>query len=638
MSTLLRPAHLSSRPSRRLRRSSSRRLRRDEAGYVTVVISILIPALFLGLAATAVDTSRWYLEGERIQKAADAAALAGVPYLPQDMVNARARALEVAKRNGFDDASPDVEVTVAPGDKNTQLRVTISSTVTNQFGQIIGVSSTNLSRTAVADYTGPAPMGSPCNTFGTEPSSGGGTSAAPVGSAIGAVRPGNCPQNPEMWATVQGPETPKQQGDRYSTRPCTASEDFCSGGTNDEYPEGSDKKGERGYFFIIKVQPEMVNRQVQLQLYDPAFVYTGQYCSSGPNTDAVDELPAYNTLDDNMNGFVGSDGKLRYADVDTIPPGQMPSVPFCTGDNYPGYTQGLLPPNPKMTTTFLVREQTDTMDPTQAAVVSGCAKQYGAFTAFPTYDNLKSTRPAYNSQLAQVFHNWTSLCSFTPTRSGDYYLQVRTNKSYAFGANELVRTVPSGEYASVSAKNGDASPSGYGSNSFAIRAVTPAGFERGVAVSGWDRMPIYANSDAATTTFPLVRALPATAGQFIKFSFFDAADAASTATVKVLLPSDATSTSGGAITNPFPGGCTASGGAAGTGQNLTSCTATGISKATNNGKVQTMLIPIPPDYTCDSTVFTNCWYRVQISFSSGSVHDVTTWDASIDGDPVRLIE
>ena len=47
--------------------------RRDEAGYVTMVISILIPALFIGLAATAVDTSRWYLEGERVQKAADAA-------------------------------------------------------------------------------------------------------------------------------------------------------------------------------------------------------------------------------------------------------------------------------------------------------------------------------------------------------------------------------------------------------------------------------------------------------------------------------------------------------------------------------------------------------------------------------------
>jgi hypothetical protein len=135
--------------------------------------------------------------------------------------------------------------------------------------------------------------------------------------------------------------------------------------------------------------------------------------------------------------------------------------------------------------------------------------------------------------------------------------------------------------------------------------------------------------------------LPGAAGSYIRFSFFDAADATSTATVKVLLPTDATSTSGGAITNPFPGGCTATGAAAGSGQNLSSCTAAGITggaTGTNNGKVETMLIPIPSDYTCDSTAFTNCWYRVQISFSSGDVYDVTTWDASIEGDPVRLIE
>jgi Flp pilus assembly protein TadG len=626
----------------RLRGRVTRRLRgRDEAGYVTVVISILIPALFIGLAATAVDTSRWYLEGERVQKAADAAALAGVPFLPQDMASARTRALEVARRNGYDDADPNVSVTVTQGDRSTQLRVTISSTITNQFGQIIGVDSTGITRTAVADFTGPAPMGSPCNTFGTEPPAGAGAvSPAPTGSAIGSVRPGNCPQNPMMWATVEGPDTPKREGDRYSTESCYGGEDLCSGAANSEYPEGSDKKGERGYFWVIKVQPSMVNRPIQLQLYDPAFVLTGVLC--GNNTSAsTDQLPDRSTLADNMNPFVTTDGRDRYPNVDTVPPGQEPAVPFCTGDNYPGYNPPATnPPTPNLTTTFLVREQTDTMDPTQAPVITGCAKQYGAFTRFPTYDDLKSTRPTYNSQLAQVFHNWTSLCTFTPTRSGDYYLQVRTNKSHVFGAGELVRTVPPGELGAVSAKNGDASPTGYGTNGFAIRAVTPAGLERGVAVSGWDRMPIYANSKAATSTFNLIRVLPGAAGQYIDFSFFDVGDAvgSGSATVKVLLPTDAVSSGGGSLTTPFPGGCTSKGGAAGAGQTLLSCTATGISSSTNNGKTQRMLIPIPPDYSCNPTVFTNCWYRVQVSFSSGAVNDVTTWDAQIAGDPVRLIE
>jgi Flp pilus assembly protein TadG len=611
--------------------------RRDEAGYVTVVISILIPALFIGLAATAVDTSRWYLEGERIQKAADAAAMAGVPFLPLDMDNARTRALEVAARNGFDDADPDIQVTVEQGVRTTQLRVTISSKIGNQFGQIIGVDSTAITRTAVADFTGPAPMGSPCNTFGTEPLAGAGASSpAPTGSAIGAARPVICPANPEMWASVAGPEVGKVQGDRYSTVNCQdAGVDYCDGGRkNLEYPDGSSKKGEAGYFWVIKVQPAMVGRPIQMQLYDPAFVVTGQTCGENNPSLVADQLPHWNAFDDNMNPYVTTDGRVRYSNVDTIPNGHKPAVPFCSGDNYPGVS----PPMSKMTTTFLVREQTDTMDPMKAPVVAGCAKQYGAFSTYPTYDNLKSGRATYKSQLAQLFHNWTSLCTFTPARAGDYYLHVRTNKAHTFPTDELVRTVPTGDVASLAGPDGDASPVGGGTNSFAIRAVTPAGAERDVAVSGWDRMPIYANSEAASTTFPLIRALPGTAGQYIEFSFFDAGDAAGSATVKVLLPNDATSTNGGAITTPFPGGCTSRTGSGGTWQALAGCTATSISASTNNGKVQTMMIPIPPDYTCNPLQLVNCWYRVQISFANGSVHDVTTWDAQIAGDPVRLIE
>ena len=44
------------------------------------------------------------------------------------------------------------------------------------------------------------------------------------------------------------------------------------------------------------------------------------------------------------------------------------------------------------------------------------------------------------------------------------------------------------------------------------------------------------------------------------------------------------------------------------------------------------------DAICSALQLINFWYRVQISFASGSVHDVTTWDAQIAGDPVRLIE
>jgi Flp pilus assembly protein TadG len=612
-----------------------RAARAREAGYVAILVAILVPTVFLGLAATAVDTARWYLEMERVQEAADAAALAGVPFLPQDLSSARTRAFEVAKRNGYDSSASGVSVTVAKAERESQLKVTISARVGNQFGQLFGADSTVVTRSAVADFTGPAPMGSPCNVFGTEPPSGSrgssGTGGAyPQGSsAIGSTRPANCKQDPEMWATVEGPQTGKVQGDRYGTVNCEGSSvEHCDGWRrNTEYTDPT-KRGQQGYFWLVKVLPSMVNRPISLQLYDPAFVNTGQFCEN---------LPAGSDLSNNMNTYVRTDGKQRYGKPDRWNP---PPVTFCTGDAFAGDATGS---RNKMTTTFVLRQQHDSQDPLKAPVQNGssgqpCAKQYGASTSVPGASVLDD-----NTELTEVFHNWHELCTFTPTREGDFYLHVRTNKHYGFSGSDLYRDVSSSQVGNLLTEAGDASPQGGGSNGFAIRAVTPGGLERGVAVSGWDRMPIYANTDAANPTFNLIRILPGAAGQSIQFDFFDAGDAAGTATVKVYLPGDARTPTGGAITDKFPrGGCTSVGGSAGSGQTSASCEFTltrsynGVSR--NNGKVQTITIPIPSDYSCNAADYLNCWYQVQMIFDSGDVHDVTTWDAQITGDPVRLIE
>ena len=154
---------VATRPSRRLRR-------RDEAGYAAVVTALLASAVFLGMAAVGVDTARWYVEVERVQKAADAAALAGVTYMPNDLPSARTTAIASATRNGYPNSGTS-QVIVVAGDKPSELKVTIKSTIRNTFGSMIGVDKATIVRSAVADYTAPAPMGSPCNIFGNEPPS-----------------------------------------------------------------------------------------------------------------------------------------------------------------------------------------------------------------------------------------------------------------------------------------------------------------------------------------------------------------------------------------------------------------------------------------------------------------------------------
>ncbi len=402
--------------------------RRREGGYLTILVAFLVSSgLLMGALAISVDTSRWYDELNRVQKAADAAALAAVPYMPFDLTNATLKAKEVAKRNGYDDASPNVVVTVQTGDLASQLKVTISSKIKNSFGQAIGFGHQTLTRTATADYKGPAPMGSPCNTFGNEPNGGSaGSSLTPTGTAQGTTPFPNCSRNPTFWGVLEGPETGKVQGDRYQTRNCeTTGVDGCSGTTNSEYgPKLSATSTTAfGYTFVVKVQPAAVNTNIDLQIYDPIMVNGGQTCENLP------AASSFSSSGDANPWVTNADAKNRYSkDGSTTPT-------FCTGDSYPGTGSGASSKH-AMTTSFVLRQQVDSLDATAAPVQndtsgSPCIKQYGSYvtTTSSISANLfkSSGGSTYNADVARMFHNWVRLCTFRPTRAGDYYLQVRTN-------------------------------------------------------------------------------------------------------------------------------------------------------------------------------------------------------------------
>ena len=620
------------------------RRRATDAGYAAVMVAMIVPAVGIGCAAVAVDVGNWYAQLEQVQKAADNSALAGVPYLPQDFANAKTRALDVAARNGYDNSTSTANghvpntVTVSLGDKATQLKVTISTTVTNQFGSMIGVPKQTLTRSSTTDYQGPAPMGSPCNTFANEPNAGNRAVVAPVGTVQSATPPSGCSRKPLFWATVFGPETDKVSGDRYQTETCAngSAVDGCdSSKANTEYDDF-------GYVFVVKVQQAAVNTPVDLQLYDPMYTNTGATCGSLPDST---DFPVSTTTEKNtvVNPWVqNKDAVNRYTD-DGAYTGLYSGdsfINYCTGDNNP--TGG----SNAVTTSFVLRQQTDTQNPKVAPVQydtsgSACARQYGTYNAGGggiSSSFFKEGGTGYKADVVQQFHNWVSLCTFTPQRAGDYYLQVRTNVSMS-GSNAYVNN---GDLTAMTAATGN-TDSGVGENMFAIRAKTQSGGENNVAVSGYSHMPIYVNADTATPQFHLIRVLPGAAGQKISFSYFDAGDSAGTGGyVQVVRPPDAT----GSITgSTFASNCTAYGGSAGGSQSsqttYSDCQApftkvNGVSK--NNGKSETITIPIPTDYSCSYTDYAGCWFRVAVSFSAGGVTDVTTWDATVVGDPVRIIK
>ena len=121
-----------------------------------------------------------------------------------------------------------------------------------------------------------------------------------------------------------------------------------------------------------------------------------------------------------------------------------------------------------------------------------------------------------------------TLCTFTPTKAGDYYLQIRTNVALGGTAGRPGRLPeqPQGRSARPAT-----TPRviGSGNNRFALRVK---GAQRGaVSIAGYQHMSIYANYTGANTTFNLVRVIPAAATKTLKIGFYDVGDATQPGTI-----------------------------------------------------------------------------------------------------------
>ncbi len=135
-----------------------------ERGYAVILTSLLIVPL-LGFAGFAVDVGAWYVRASGLQKAADAASLAGVIWQP-DFSTADAAARAAAARNGFVDGVDGITVSVTDSG-SAELQVTITDTSADLFFSQIFLNNVRISRQSVAEYVLSVPLGSPKNYFGT---------------------------------------------------------------------------------------------------------------------------------------------------------------------------------------------------------------------------------------------------------------------------------------------------------------------------------------------------------------------------------------------------------------------------------------------------------------------------------------
>jgi hypothetical protein len=585
---------------------------RDEQGaergfyMVWMALTLVTLTAFAGLG---LEFSRWNNLSNRIQKAADAAALAGAVFMPENVGNkAFTTAKSVASFNGYTQGQKGVTITTAAGKLPNQLKVTISVPTNNPWGQIVGYGSTTITRSAIAEYQLPQNLGSPANAYGNDPES-------------------NATQ-PQFWGNLFGPASNKDKGDAIqsvgpnaSSSLCASGVDNCGGSKNKDYDAN-------GYFYGIDV-PAGAAGALNVEVFDPAFVHVGDNCT---DANAVNSLNQAATLTAaQIPGYSGSiPPATRYASGS--------ASPFCSGDNY--YGDGGNTANPW--TVWTLREpDISTWDPTNNPIV--CQAEFpGVYpetsndapngtinagrlkTLLQDASDYPGTNPSRS--FASFFRRWVQICSIANPVQGTYFLQVQTAKKIS----------------------GATTPFGGGSNRYSIRLGLGSNFatSNNLRLYGNQKMGIYANATGADTRFYLTRVLPGEAGHTLILSFFDTGDASQAGAITVLPPPDS-NVSGGVFagcefTKP-PGNSTGPpwGTFLATGSG---CQITGVSNSSSpgpsyNGQWVMFQVPIPDTYTCNDADPLGCWTRLRFSYPSGTtVNDTTTWAAFMLGDPVRLIE
>jgi hypothetical protein len=149
-------------------RTKRRRTARQN-GQILVIFAGAIVTL-LGIVAVVVDVSWYWANSLKVQRTADAAALAGAIYLPGNTTNAYLYARTEATKNGYTTGSgvtvTPLQDTVNGGTDPRQLDVTVSAPVQTFFMRIFGLNQIQATRTAKAIYVQPVPMGSPQAFYG----------------------------------------------------------------------------------------------------------------------------------------------------------------------------------------------------------------------------------------------------------------------------------------------------------------------------------------------------------------------------------------------------------------------------------------------------------------------------------------
>ena len=593
----------------RIRRPAIHRSRRSAPRGQVVVIFAGAMLMFAMLSAAVIDLSWYWTNNLRIQRAADAAALAGAVWLPGNPATAISVARAEATKDGYTNGVGGFTVTPVQDPNNARrLLVTISGPVSTYFARVAGISSFNATRSAKADYVLPVPMGSPQNYYGigcmdtnaiaglTEPSCiTGGNSNGPSGVANATtgstITGGTAPSqlnSQGFWGVAFTKGGDSRNGDAYLPAQVSG-----PNGANPEYDPA-------GYPYTVEIP---AGGGGHVYLFDPGFcgmpvlgsgrAGTGdEWTSNMGGTNPAPVATYFNLYSNNNTPYTLSDDVLVWGSGNTFENEKQVDESGAHGTGAPQYASG-------------------------SNGITRC-------------DRPADANYAYHLKWFQIP---------ATLAAGTYRLQVTTTKvdTSTGGTTVLDPTVNSAVGAA---------------NRFGIEVTSSAGSPR---VYGGGRMAGYANVQAGTQRFYLAQIdQPSGSGKTLEIDLYDPGDVGGGAWLQVLNPDG---NAYNAATFSYTSRSKSTGAAGPSGTNVT-CIETNRPSVGPPGGIPAgcpaildgagsqfdaywlqILIPLPATYGAGGLTPAGeteaGWWKIQYTVAGGN--DTTTWQVNLRGNPVHLV-
>jgi len=625
-----------------MNRHPIRSKRQAQRGQVMVLFGLFAILLFV-IAGLAVDAGMSYLNSDRAERAAAAAALAGVAFLPGDYPSAQNAALVEAGRNGFVNAgasnacagnpSPCV-VTTQPA--TNQLKVTVSVTVQTTFLRLVGFGTHTVTRSATAEYLPPIQIGQPGGQQGSDMSSGcdgvpsaGSYCTAPT-SGLGSGGNNFYFLRQEGWGNPRSegdPFTPSPNQPGYVASPADIHQISPWNGTENNdatlnYVGGSN--------YLIDVPP---GQKADVQVYNPSFA---------PDNHDQNGGYSYHEYDGSFPGDGAN--KTQYSTM--------------------AYTVFTAPTLSSRLSDTKVRQLL--FYPYNA---SGLYGQTGAALQYFWFSPGSGTQNTVNGYVPITYHAWTSVIQYSPGNVNDQNLRLDNYNTLGSGyLDNTAGTVhkywrlrvdsldwKGGVTCSSTSCSTPSTASGSDSTAhkgYSVRVVNaPSATCTSCTISAMSDMTMYTpiNSGGSPAQFsvPLFKLDPAYAGQTITFDVFDPGDVSGgNAFMGIQLPNSTSFATASSMTL-----LGSSLGAGGTGSVGYATSPTGCDGSTNacfqtansggviyNGQWIQVKIKVPSTFDSSSTGTTKGYFDMVYSVGAGvTAGDTIGFQVGFNGSPDHLL-